>query len=158
MKGLIDDSLYQYALAGIKPERHLEADGVTAISFPIRKITVILLVVLVVGKFFAAFFSHLRDDILHIHKVMHWLHHRKVCAAAIFFFFLNPSLLSFEAWPHVGLYIRLCYPLAPSASFASISVAVLSFHAGLTPSDRSPHGTSTETLFSDAPSWERAPA
>jgi hypothetical protein len=25
--------------------------------------------------------------------------------------FLNPSLLSFEAWPHVGLYIRLCYPL-----------------------------------------------
>lgn len=83
MKGLIDDSLYRYALAGIKPERHLEADGVTAISFPIRKITVILLVVLVVGKFFAAFFSHLRDDILHIHKVMHWLHRRKVCAAAI---------------------------------------------------------------------------
>ena len=75
-----------------------------------------------------------------------------------FFFFLNPSLLSFEAWPHVGLYIRLCYPLAPSASFTSISVAVLSFRAGLTPSDRSPHGTSTETLFSDAPSWERAPA
>ena len=72
----------------------------------------------------------------------------------VFFFFLNPSLLSFEAWPHVGLYIRLCYPLAPSASFASISVAILSFRAGLTPSDRSPHGTSTETLFSDAPSWD----
>ena len=67
------------------------------------------------------------------------------CLPTFFFifiyFFLNPSLLSFEAWPHVGLYIRLCYPLAPSASFASISVAVLSFRAGLTPSDRSPHGT-----------------
>ena len=53
----------------------------------------------------------------------------------IFFFFWNPSLLSFEAWPHVGLYIHLCYPLASSASFTSISVAVLSFRAGLTPSD-----------------------
>jgi hypothetical protein len=34
-----------------------------------------------------------------------------------FFFFLNPSLLSFEAWPHVGLYICLCYPLAPLLHF-----------------------------------------
>jgi len=45
----------------------------------------------------------------------------------------------------------------PSASFASTSLAVLSFHAGLTPSDHSPRGTSTETLFLD-PSQERAPA
>jgi hypothetical protein len=56
-------------------------------------------------------------------------------AIFFFFFFLNPSLSSFEAWPHVGLYICLCYPLAPSAIFASASLAVFSFRAGFTPSD-----------------------
>ena len=39
MKGLIDDNFYpsRYVLAGIKLERHLEADSVTAISFPNTK-------------------------------------------------------------------------------------------------------------------------
>ena len=69
-----------------------------------------------------------------------------------FFFFLNLRLLSFEAGPHVGLYIQLYYaswPLMPG--FASTSLAVLSFCVGLTLGDHSPCRTSTEMLFSDAP-------
>ena len=42
-------------------------------------------------------------------------------------------------------------PLAPSASFAPASPAVLSFCVELTPSDRSPRRSSKEMLFSDAP-------
>ena len=42
-------------------------------------------------------------------------------------------------------------PLAPNASFAPTSLALLSFYTELTPSDRSPRRSSKETLFSDAP-------
>jgi len=48
----------------------------------------------------------------------------------LFFFFFESDLLSLEARPHVGLYIRLCYSSGPSASFESTFLAVLGFLVG----------------------------
>jgi hypothetical protein len=50
----------------------------------------------------------------------------------------------------------LHYSSGPYASFASTSPVVLSIRVRLTPGDRSPRESSTETLFSDAPFRDRA--
>ena len=77
-----------------KPERYLAADGVTAISFANTKDHGHLTYGL--GRRWVVslpFFSRLSDHIPHIHKVMHWLHCRKVCAATIILHISFPSLL-----------------------------------------------------------------
>jgi len=73
-----------------------------------------------------------------------------------FFFFFRSVLLSVEARPHVRLYIHVRYSSGPIASSAPTSLTALCIHTGLTPSDRSPCGSSASALFSGAPFWDRA--
>ena len=72
------------------------------------------------------------------------------------FFIFESGLLSVEARPYVGLYIRVHYSSGPYASSTSTSPAALCILMRLTPSDRSQCGSSTETLFLGAPFRECA--
>ena len=74
-----------------------------------------------------------------------------------FFFFLYPVYCLSRRGLTLDFTFVYTTPLAPNAIFASASPAVLSLCMELTPSDCSPHRSSTEMLFLDTPFWDRAP-
>ena len=77
--------------------------------------------------------------------------HSKMVLTFFFFFFLNPIYCPSRRGLMLDFTFLYATPLAPNASSAPASLTILSVCTELTPSDRSPCGPSTETLFSDAP-------